>query len=52
MWAMRLIFVLKSSKSNAESRNPIKVQENVFNFADNSILTGSGKLSALVQEYS
>ena len=50
---MSLIFVLKKkcSKFNAESKNSIKIAENVSSFEDNCILTGSGKLSALVREY-
>ena len=53
MWAMRLSFFFsKCSKFNAKSKKAIKIQENVFSFEDNCILTGSGKLSALVQEHS
>ena len=49
---MRLIFVSKCSKFKAESKNEIKILENVFSFEDNCILTGSGNLSGLVREYS
>ena len=54
MWAMMLIFFFfsKCSKCNAELKNAIKIEENVFSFEDSSILTGSGKLTALVREYS
>ena len=51
MWAMRIIFCSKSSKFNAESKNAIKIQENVFSFEYNCFLTGSDKLSAIVGEY-
>ena len=45
-------FFWKCSKFNGKSKNTIKIGENVFCFEDNCILTGSGKLSSLVQEYS
>ena len=45
-------FFAKCSKFNAESKNAIEITENVFSFKDNIILTGGGKLSALVREYS
>ena len=50
---MRLIFVSfsKCSKFHAKSKDAIKISENVFSFEDNCIVTGSGKLSALVREY-
>ena len=45
-------FFSKCSKFDAESKNAMKIVENVFSFEDNCILTGSGKLFALVREYS
>ena len=41
-----------TAKFNADSENAIKNGENVSNFSDNCIWTGSGKLSVLLREYS
>ena len=49
---MRLIFCLKCSKFNVDSKNAIKNQEKVISFTDNCIGTGSGKLSDLLRQYS
>ena len=49
---MRLIFVSKYSKFNADSKNAIKNWQNVFGFSDNCIWIGSGRYSLLLREYS
>ena len=52
MYAMRLILLSKSSKLDADSKNAIKLQQNLFGFLDNCIWIGSGKFSPLLREYS
>ena len=46
-----MIFFSKHSKFNAESKNAIKSEEKILSLSENSISTGSGKLSVLLREY-
>ena len=42
----------KCSKFNLDSKNAIKLQQNIFGFLDSCIWTGGGKFPLLLQKYS